>query len=147
MKAIRRALALVTAGALTFLLAAPAMAAAPPTTYHGVFDGPVAFRGCTPAAPVDTADGQWNVIIRGDMATVAFNIFVNGRHHVSFGGVAPIVAARPGETFAVSILTGAGPLRVSLAGTRFMYDITPYDFSPWGGLKCDGGVTYYGTLQ
>jgi hypothetical protein len=149
MRQLRRTLALAVAGVLTLALAAPVVAAPVATTYHGVFTPVVDFRGCTTQAPAPedfVAGGTWNVIIHGDKATVAVNIFVNGRHHVSFGTVASPAIASPGETFAVQIETGAGPLRVGLAEREFFYDITPYDFSPWGGLKCDGGVTYHGTM-
>jgi hypothetical protein len=117
--------------------------AAPTTTYHGIFSGPVVYTGCTSTPPTAIASGTWSVALHGTTdATVTVNIFVNGEHHVSFGGTVPQVAPGNGQTFAVAIPTLAGPLPVSLTGETFVYRIAPYDLS---GITCRS-VTYSGTL-
>jgi hypothetical protein len=147
MPAMRQAVATLLGGVMAVALAAPAMAGGDVATYHGVFSGAVDFKECTTPPPESAvASGIWNVIVRGDQATVSFNIFVDGAHHVSFGGPVSTIAASPGEAFAILIPTGAGPLRVSLTGTAFTYDIQPYDLSPWGGLTC-ADVTYHGVVR
>ncbi len=147
MPGMRQAVAVLLGGVLAAALVTPAVAAGGVATYHGVFSGPVEFEVCTTPPPEPAvASGTWNVVVRGDQATVSFNIFVDGRHHVSFGGPVTTTEAGPGETFAILIPTGAGPLRVSLAGTAFTYDIQPYDLSPWGGITCED-VTNHGTLR
>jgi hypothetical protein len=129
-----------------FALAAAVAAAQPrTTTYHGVFSGSVDYVNCTTAAPSTIADGTWNIAVHGrEDATVAINIFTDGKHHVSFGGVAPQVVPTGGQVFAVRVGTGAGPLLMSLEGDQFTYTIAPYHFP--GGLVCDS-VTYHGALR
>lgn len=114
------------------------------TTYNGVFSGPVVHKGCTTGTPSTAiASGDWSVALHGTTdAMVAINIFVNGKHHVSFGGTVPKVAPEKGQTFAVAIDTDAGPLTMSLAGERFVYRIAPYDLF---GISCRS-VTYNDTL-
>jgi hypothetical protein len=131
----------------TLLASAVAVAAtasaATTTTYHGVFSGPVVYKGCTATPPTAIASGTWSVALHGTTdATVTVSIFVNGEHHVSFGGTSPQVAPTKGQTFAVAIPTLAGPLTVSLTGETFVYRIAPYDLS---GITCRS-VTYSGTL-
>jgi len=86
--------------------------------------------------------GTWNIIKRGDIdATVSINIFVNGKHHVSFGG--PIQRTDvPGSTVVGPVTTQAGPLTISLTGEVLTYTIAPYDLF---GLNCKS-VTYKGSL-
>lgn len=66
---------------------------------------------------------------------------MDGKHHVSFG-YGKFERTTPGyaETFAVTIPTEAGPLRVSLTGDTFEYQIAPYTLF---GLDCQS-VTYNG---
>ena len=114
------------------------------TTYHGVFSGPVVYKGCTTTPPTAIASGTWSVALHGTTdATVTIDIFVNGEHHVSFGGTFPQVAPAKGQTFAVAIPTQAGPLTVSLKGEMFTYLIAPYDLF---GIACRS-VTYSGTTS
>ena len=146
MTTIRRLLA--TAAALPLALLAPTSAGADTpsaTTYHGVFTGR-AFTGCGDNAPdVGDVSGTWNIIKRGDSnATVSINIFVNGKHHVSFGG--PVQQADvEGSTVVGPVPTLAGPLTISLTDEVLTYTISPYSLS---GLSCPspGGVTYTGSL-
>ncbi|MGZ4302722.1 MAG: hypothetical protein ACXVR9_12890 [Gaiellaceae bacterium] len=126
--------------ALAVVLAA---GAAGTTTYHGVFAGPVVYKGCDGAPPSTVASGTWTVALHGQAeATLTVNIFTNGEHHVSFGGTFPLMSTRSGQVFAVGIPTEAGPLVVSLTGTVFTYRIAPYDAF---GLTCKS-VTYSGVL-
>ena len=86
--------------------------------------------------------GTWNIIKRGDTdATVSINIFVNGKHHVSFGGP---VQQTPVEdaTVAVAVPTQAGDLTISLTGDALSYTILDYSLP---GLSCES-VTYTGSL-
>jgi hypothetical protein len=145
MTTIRRLLA--TAVALPLALLAPTSAGADTpsaTTFHGVFTGRV-FVGCENAPSVGDVNGTWNIIKRGDSdATVSINIFVNGKHHVSFGG--PIQQTYvPGSTVSVAVPTQAGPLTISLTGEDLTYTISPYNLL---GVSCPepGGVTYTGSL-
>lgn len=136
-------------GLIAALLATVAMAAAASaattTTYKGVFSGPVVYKGCTTATPSTAiASGTWNVALHGTTdATIAINIFVNGSHHVSFGGTVPQVAPEKGQTFALAFLTDAGPLSISLAGEKLVYRIAPYDLF---GISCRS-VTYNGAVS
>jgi hypothetical protein len=124
------------------VFAATAVAAAPgvTTTFHGTFAGPVDYVGC--AAPSTVATGRWNVALHGHQdATIAINIFTNGKHHVAYGASAQQVT-QAGEMFAFRTLTGAGWLTIRLVGAEMSYTITPYQF---GDLVC-GSVTYHGDL-
>ena len=128
--------------AAAVVLAATASAATT-TTYHGVFSGPVVYKGCTNTPPPAIASGTWSVALHGATdATIAVNIFVNGAHHVSFGGTVPQVAPEKKQAFAVTIPTQAGPLMISLVGEKLVYRIAPYDLV---GITCQS-VTYNGTL-
>ncbi len=133
-------------GLVAALLAAAAVlaataSAATTTTYHGIFSGPVVYN-CETAPPPAIASGTWNVALHGTaVASVTVNILVDGKHHVSFGyGKFEQLTPKNGETFAVAISTAAGPLRVSLTGDTFVYQIAPYHLS---GLDCES-VTYNG---
>jgi hypothetical protein len=129
--------------ASTVAMAAIASAATT-TTYHGVFSGPVVYEGCTTSPPTAIASGTWSVALHGTTdATIAINIFVNGKHHVSYGGTVPQVTLATGQAFAVSFQTEAGPLTISLAGETLTYRIEDYDLF---GIACDS-VTYGGTLK
>ena len=146
MTTIRRLLA--TAAALPLALLAPTSAAADApaaTTYHGVFTSR-AFANCQPTPDAGDVSGTWNIIKRGDTnATVSINIFVDGKHHVSFGG--PVLQTHvPGSTVSVDVPTQAGPLTISLTDDGALtYEISPYNSA---GLSCPlpGGVTYTGLL-
>jgi hypothetical protein len=117
--------------------------AATTTTYHGIFSGPVVYKGCTTTPPTAIASGTWSVALHGTTdATIAVDIFVNGAHHVSFGGTVPQIAPEKKQAFAVAIPTQAGDLTISLVGETLVYRIAPYDLF---GISCRS-VTYNGTL-
>jgi hypothetical protein len=137
-------LGLVVALLASTAAVAATASAATSTTYHGNFSGPVVYKGCTTTPQTAIASGTWSVALHGTTdATVTVNIFVNGAHHVSFGGTVPQLAPGRGQTFAVAIPTLAGPLTVSLTGETFVYRISPYDLS---GISCRS-VTYNGILN
>jgi hypothetical protein len=143
MTTIRRLL--ITATALPLALLAPTSAVADTpavTTFHGVFIGSRVFEGCENAASAGDVSGTWNIIKRGDTdATVSINIFVDGKHHVSFGG--PFQQAPGGDPIVLMpFFTGAGWLTISLTGEDLTYTIAPYNFND---LQC-GSVTYTGLL-
>ena len=142
MTTIRRLLA--TAAALPLALLAPTSAGADTpsaTTYHGVFTSRVGDT-CTPQLPESAVSGTWNIIKRGDTnATVSINIFVDGKHHVSFGGPVQQTPVE-GATVAVAVPTQAGQLTISLTGENLTYTIPGYDLF---GLTCES-VTYKGSL-
>jgi len=142
MTTIRRLLA--TAAALPLALLAPTSAGADTpsaTTYHGVFTSRVGDT-CTPQLPESAVSGTWNIIKRGDTnATVSINIFVDGKHHVSFGGPVQQTPVE-GATVAVAVPTQAGQLTISLTGENLTYTIPDYDLF---GLTCES-VTYKGSL-
>ena len=73
---------------------------------------------------------------------MSINIFVDGKHHVSFGG--PFQQTNVlGATVAVGpVPTQAGGLTISLTGSALTYTIPDYSLS---GLKCEN-VTYTGSL-
>jgi hypothetical protein len=148
--ATRIASGMAAAAALPLALLAPTSAAADTpstTTYHGVFTSRE-FTNCNDAPSVGVVSGTWNIIKRGDTdATVSINIFVNGKHHVSFGGPFPQTHA-DGSTAIVAVAVGttlAGPLTISLTGDALTYAIPGYNYL---GLSCPlpGGVTYMGSL-
>lgn len=115
--------------------------AATTTTYHGIFSGPVVYRGCTTTPPTAIASGTWSVALHGTTdATIAVDIFANGAHHVSFGGTFPQIAPEKKQAFAVAIPTQAGDLTISLVGETFVYRIAPYNLF---GISCKS-VTYNG---
>ena len=134
--------------ALPLALLAPTSAGADTpsaTTFHGVFTSRV-FTSCKDAPLPGNVSGTWNIIKRGDIdATVSINIFVDGKHHVSFGG--PVLQTHvPGSTVSVDVPTQAGPLTISLTDDGALtYEISPYNSA---GLSCPlpGGVTYTGLL-
>lgn len=137
---------LVSLGATALLgmsLAAPATADSD-VTYQGVFSGEITYSVCTTAAPTSIAGGTWRVNVHDQKATARFVITVDGAPHVAFTAQ---MARIPSDTatFEASVITGAGPLDIRLVGEEFSYEIAPYDYTPWGGLKCDS-VTYHGTL-
>ena len=142
MTTIRRLLATAAALPLAFLAPTAAGAATPSaTTYHGVFSG-VEFVHCNQLTPVGDVSGTWNIIKRGDTdATVSINIFVDGKHHVSFGGPIQQTPVK-GSTVAVGMSTLAGQLTVSLTGEILTYTIPDYGLP---GLSCKS-VTYTGSL-
>ncbi len=127
--------------ALIAVLGTVGLAAAGTTTYHGTFSGPVVYKGCS--SPTAIASGTWNVALHGSTdATVSFDIFVDGAHHVSFGGTVPQIAPEKGQTFAIQLETEAGPLTVTLNDRALTYRIAPYNLF---GISCKS-VTYSGTL-
>jgi hypothetical protein len=145
--ATRIASGMAAAAALPLALLAPTSAAADTpstTTYHGVFTSRE-FTNCNDAPSVGVVSGTWNIIKRGDTdATVSINIFVNGKHHVSFGEPAQQTPVA-GSTVAVAVPTLAGQLTISLTGDALTYAIPGYNYL---GLSCPlpGGVTYMGSL-
>jgi hypothetical protein len=145
MTTIRRLL--VTAAALPLALLAPTSAIADTpsaTTFHGVFTGRE-FANCGDNAPLPgVVSGTWNIIKRGGTdATVSINIFVDGKHHVSFGGPVKQTTVEGGATVAVGLDTEAGPLTITLAGESLAYTIAPYNLF---GLTCKR-VTYTGLTR
>ena len=136
-------LGLVAALLASTVAVAATASAATTTTYRGTFSGPVVYKGCTTTPPTSIASGTWSVALHGTTdATVTVHIFVNGQHHVSYGGTYPQVTPEKRQLFAVAIPTLAGPLTVSLTGERFEYRIAPYDYF---GVTCRS-VTYSGAL-
>jgi hypothetical protein len=136
-------LSLASVVVASFLALAATAPAATTATYHGVFSGPVVYKGCSTVPPPAIATGRWSVALHGTTdATLTLAIFVNGDHHVSFGGTFPQLTPKKGQTFAVAIPTAAGPLVVSLTGQTFTYQIAPYDAV---GITCQS-VTYSGIL-
>ena len=136
-------LGLVAVLAAAAVVLAATASAATTTTYHGIFSGPVVYKSCTTTPPTAIASGTWSVALHGTAdATISVNIFVNGAHHVSFGGTFPQIAPEKKQAFAVAIPTQAGPLTISLVGENFVYRIAPYELF---GLDCRS-VTYNGTL-
>ena len=134
-------LGLVAVPLVAAVLLAATASAATTTTYHGIFSGSVVYD-CTTTPPPAVASGTWNVALHGTaVASVTVNIKVDGKHHVSFGyGKFEQTTLADRETFAVTIPTEAGSLRVSLTGDRFVYQIAPYNLF---GLNCQS-VTYNG---
>jgi hypothetical protein len=151
-EAIMRILARISIIAAAFALVTgivgPASAGPTSTNYSGTFAGQITYQGCKGGNPgVHIASGTWrvNVATNGD-ASARFVIYVDGAPHVAFTAPMQADTLQPGEVFADTLMTGAGPLRVSLVGTTFEYRIAPYDYTPWGGEKCQA-VTYWGVLS
>ena len=72
---------------------------------------------------------------------MSINIFVGGKHHVSFGG--PIPQTTIGGTIVLGpVHTQAGDLTISLTGNALSYTIPDYSLP---GLSCKR-VTYTGLL-
>lgn len=146
----------LAAGLVLWLAVTPVAASAGrTTTYHGTFGGSITYDNCVGETFVPgVAGGVWNVAVHGDSATVSVDIFVDGAHHVSFGGSGvPVEAIGPDGFELAAVPTGAGPLTMSLSGVDFTYQIAPYDLY---GVTCpppgspegtSGGVTYHGTLD
>lgn len=137
----RRALAAAAALPLLAALAVPA-AAEPTQVYRGHFTG-ITSENCTPARPDWQVSGTWRFVDRGAMATVSFTIFLDGQHHVSFGG--PVEQSKP---LTVAFPTGAGELTVSVdpaAGAMQYAFLDGYDALD-GSFTCDS-LTYVGTID
>lgn len=134
------------AGSLLGLGLVSTGAHAAPTTYSGVFSGPVVYSTCTvpPAPGTHVAGGTWRVNLHDQKATARFVITVDGAPHVAFTAQLDRVASST-ATFEAEILTAAGPLVVTLRGSDFSYVIAPYDYSAFGGAVC-ASVEYDGTL-
>lgn len=135
--------AAVAAGFIGSQLLVPSALAAPAEVYHGSFTS-VSHIGC--ASPVTTEPvitGEWHISSSSEnSAVLTVNIFVNGKHHISFGGkVARADVA--GTDIAVQLGTLAGPLTVSVSGTAMSYTISGYNY---GGMQCDS-VTYHGVVR
>ena len=142
-----RALGLAAVLATTALVAPSGASAAPPTTYSGVFSGPISFDQCTAGTPPSPgiAGGTWSVALQQrDTAKGTFDITIDGVKHVSF--VYPGMTQAPvgpSTTFSVYGETGAGMLTVTLKHDRLTYTIAPYHF---GDLSC-ASATYRGILE
>lgn len=138
-----RRLTLAIAAVIALCVSA-SVAAAGTATYHGTFSGAVLYKGCGGPPPTAISSGTWNVALHDSTdATVSFDIFVDGGHHVSFGGTVPQITPDKGQVFAVQFETQAGTLTVSLSGQTLTYRIAPYNLF---GLSC-ASVTYSGTLD
>ena len=139
----RMVLALVVALPVSLLGGGVARASDPVTqTYHGVFTT-VDHGICTPAVTEEpTVTGVWQAAVHGTKSvTVTVDMFVDGKHHVSFG--VPVAQTRvDGTTFSADIPIGSMTLTVSLVGSTFSYKLVPYDAF---GYVCDQ-VTYSGVL-
>lgn len=133
----------VAAGVLAAQLLVPSALAAPAEVYHGSFTS-VSHVGCTtPLTTEPTVTGDWHISSPGgSSAVLTVNIFVDGRHHVAFGGKLARVDVA-GADIAVQLGTLAGPLTVSVSGTSMSYTISPYNY---GDLHCDV-VTYHGVAR
>jgi hypothetical protein len=146
MSAIRKVLAVLALGSMVLATAAPA-AAAQPTTYRGIFAGPVVYDQCSSGvAPVGVvASGTWKVSIHDDQATMEVNIWRDGRHHLSFGGVFDVTQVPAGELL-TPISTQMGTLHVGLVDTAFSYWLEDYSNLAYDPpLEC-ASVTYPGFL-
>lgn len=132
---------------LAVAMSIPAAAAAT-NAYGGVFAGPVTYADCEPSAPDWVATGQWSLVARkGGMATVAFNIFLNGVHHVAFGGPVPLAPMGSGELAAVEFPTGAGDLTVTVLDDGTMtYSFDEGYVALDGSFSCET-LTYHGTVR
>jgi hypothetical protein len=137
----RTALAAAAAVPLIAALVTPA-AAEPTEVYRGHFTG-ITSEDCTPAAPDWQVSGGWRFVDRGEMATVSFTIFLDGKHHVSFGG--PV--EQSGE-LTVAFPTGAGNLTVSVdpAAGEMQYAFLDGYTALDGSFTC-ASLVYHGTVD
>jgi hypothetical protein len=138
MRTVRATVGALLVGSLLGI-ASPA-AAAPATTYRGVFTGVTYGSG----AGVTPASGTWNVAWRDGKVTATFNLFVDGAHHVAYGLPPTVITPSPSGT-SFSFLSGASanPLTVTISGDVMTYVIAPYDYQ---GTHYDV-VTYTGTVD
>jgi hypothetical protein len=151
MRTIRMLSSAVLVGAMAVVTPGGAASAAPATTYTGVFDGGIVYSDCTSTPDPATTTGSWSIMLKrtstnGTVSSAkgTFDILVNGLPHVSY--VYPnmeLATAGPNTTFAVSGMTGAGLLTVTLKDNgKMTYKIEPYNY---GGLSCTS-VTFPGHL-
>lgn len=143
MRTIRMLSSALLVGAMAVMTPGGAASAATDTTYAGVFAGRIIYEGCTTTPHRATTTGDWSIALHGSTAKGTFDIYVNGVPHVAY--VFPSMKQAPvdpGTTFAVSGMTGAGLLTVTLKGDDMTYRIAPYNLD---GLSCDS-VTYPGHL-
>ena len=137
----RRTLATAVAVAVGLGLASTG-ATANEVHYTGGFEGPIKYENCDSQPDAHEAGGTWRVNVHERTVTARFVITVDGQPHVAW--TAPMTRVVPSEaTFEATILTGAGPLTITLVGEKFTYRIAPYDFTAYGGAKCES-VTYAG---
>lgn len=130
--------------ALPLTITGATATAAPPTTYDGVFDGPVVFDNCVPAQPAATASGSWSVTLHGRSAKADFDLWSNGEPHAvyTFPGMKQLDPPA-GTTFVLEGRMNVGTLTVTLTDAgAFTYHVEPflgYD------VTCDS-LTYPGHL-
>ena len=139
---------MICAAALVLSAAAPA-SASESVGYGGIFDGPIVYDTCSTSDDqaidpgTNLASGTWRVNLHDQKATARFVINVNSAPHVAY--TAQLTRLPSDATFEATMITGAGPLVVKLVGDAFTYKIARYDYTEWGGFRCES-VTYSGTL-
>lgn len=80
-------------------------------------------------------------------ATVAFNIFLNGAHHVAFGGPVAQADVGTGELAAVEFPTGAGELRVTVFENGTMTYSFDHGYAALDDSFSCATLTYHGTVR
>ena len=117
------------------------------TTYSGKFAGSITYDNCSPAPGTHVASGTWSVTLKSNGDAVGtFDIYVDGQPHVSYTKQMKADTLGQHEVFAQTFKTQAGPIRVSLEGGKFSYQISPYDFytPDWSQPMQCSAVTYWG---
>ena len=149
MRTIRMLSSALLVGAMAVVTPGGAASAATDTTYAGVFGGDIVYKGCTAHPTPAKTSGSWSIMLKRTStngtvpsAKGTFDILVNGVPHVAY--VYPnmeLVTGGPNTTFAVTGMTGAGLLTVTLMDNgKMTYTIAPYKL---GDLEC-ASVTYPG---
>lgn len=138
-----------TGAALAMVAASMPVALGEPAGIGGQFGGEILYEGeqasCQAAAAEhEVAGGTWRINVHDTKGTARFVIFVDGQPHVAY--TAQLARTdNPTATFEGSVQTGAGKLTVTVQGNEMTYQIAPYDFTAWGGSKCDAAI-YHGTV-
>ncbi|GAA6527829.1 hypothetical protein [Intrasporangium sp. DVR] len=142
----KRAIA-ATAAAMALMAITTPTAAGANNALQGEFAGAVTYENCTVGAPEgpSIASGSWRINVHDAKGTARFVILVNDAPHVAFTAQLSRVWLDGQASFQGTVMTGAGPLLVTVKGEEMTYRIAPYDFTAWGGAKCDA-ITYHGTV-
>ncbi len=142
---MRRLLVLLAVPALAVALATPASAGGPVTVYHGTFDGPTVHHSCTVPEDWQTGGedeplvtGNWSVVFRdGKAPVVTVNMFLEGRHHIAYGGAWTDSTYEDSANWSVSApVAGGGTVTMTLDGGELTYTVTPYHLASYYGFDC-----------
>ena len=94
----------------------------------GDFTGKIGYSGCSTNAGAHYAIGTWWINVHDTTGTARFVIYVDGEPHVAYTTILTRTEDAK-ATFAGTVATGAGPLTVTVKGSRISSIQTPGGYS------------------